>query len=339
MIFDFISPNECDKLSLMSGSDIQDLIILLNYYFIDYRNDLGLDKDCTFGLELEFEKAKFRQIDSFLHKSLFNEPWKIKTDLSLLWGAEINSPILHDYVEDWNNLKEICDYVCKLGIINKRCGGHIHVGSHVLAKDVKSWFNFILLWSCYENIIFRFSSGDYLISRESVLKYAKPMAIQFKEIYDLYKDKCDNTYDLSYYLTCERHKSVNFAKMFKNMNVDNSFKQDSTIEFRCPNGSLNPIIWQNNVNMFVKLLYYAKSPYFNRDLILKRMNINSFIYDLDNSYILNVYNDVFIDQALEFCDLIFNNNLDKINFLRQYFKELKVSNNSRAFAKARKFTK
>ena len=41
MIFDFISPNECDKLSLMSGSDIQDLIILLNYYFIDYRNDMN----------------------------------------------------------------------------------------------------------------------------------------------------------------------------------------------------------------------------------------------------------------------------------------------------------
>lgn len=322
----------------LNSKSLRELKELLNDYKLSYRNKLKLDERLQFGVEIEFDGFPMEMVNSFLY--IVSPEWKVVPERSLAEGGEVVSPILHNNENSWEYLNEVCSFLSIAGAKDDELtGAHVHAGADMLGYNTRAWKNLGKLIMAYENIIFRFSSGDYLISRESVLKYAKPMAIQFKEIYDLYKDKCDNTYDLSYYLTCERHKSVNFAKMFKNMNVDNSFKQDSTIEFRCPNGSLNPIIWQNNVNMFVKLLYYAKSPYFNRDLILKRMNINSFIYDLDNSYILNVYNDVFIDQALEFCDLIFNNNLDKINFLRQYFKELKVSNNSRAFAKARKFTK
>ena len=96
-----------------------------------------------------------------------------------------------------------------------------------------------------------------------------------------------------------------------------------TIEFRSPNGTFNPIIWQNNVNLLVHLFMYAKSDKFNEDKIMKRMkmmledNVSSKIYK---------YSRIYNGQAIELADMIFDNNLDKIYFLRQYVKDGNVSN-------------
>ena len=49
------------------------------------------------------------------------------------------------------------------------------------------------------------------------------------------------------------------------------------------------------------------------------------------------YNDIYYDQAIELCDLIFNKNIDKIYFLRQYLKNNSVSHSDN-FIKAKKFT-
>ena len=52
-----------------------------------------------------------------------------------------------------------------------------------------------------------------------------------------------------------------------------------------------------------------------------------------------------MDQALELCDMIFTNNLDKVYFLRQYLKSFQVCREKDIYAqepiytKARKFTK
>ena len=48
--------------------------------------------------------------------------------------------------------------------------------------------------------------------------------------------------------------------------------------------------------------------------------------------------EIYIDQALELIDLIFTNNLDKINFLRQYLKSFEMCN-SNNYKKSKKFTK
>ena len=115
-------------------------------------------------------------------------------------------------------------------------------------------------------------------------------------------------------ITSSRDKAVNF----NNVKIDCCDKVifGNTIEFRCPNGSLNPIIWQNNVNLLVKLLEYTKDPKFNHDIIDKRQMINQTKY-------MNLYwyKEVFLQQALELSDMIFDNNLDKIYFLKQYFKD------------------
>ena len=105
----------------------------------------------------------------------------------------------------------------------------------------------------------------------------------------------------------------------------------NTIEFRNPNGSLNPVIWQNNINLFTHFLKYATNPKFDYDLIQERMNIQDF-----SRIVLLTYNEINIRQALELADLIFDNNLDKINFLRQYIKDYEHND---SYVKSKVFTK
>ena len=55
---------------------------------------------------------------------------------------------------------------------------------------------------------------------------------------------------------------------FNNVVDFHSLKKNNTIEFRCPNGTLNPIIWQNNVNLFAHLL--SSDNLFQADLVNTR---------------------------------------------------------------------
>lgn len=103
----------------------------------------------------------------------------------------------------------------------------------------------------------------------------------------------------------------------------------NTIEFRSPNGTLEPVIWQNNINFFTKMLIYCKSGDFDEDIVEKRLEFNN--------QDLYLYRQIFLTQALELTDLIFDNNLDKIYFLRQYLKSFEVSNEP--FTKAKRFIK
>ena len=134
--------------------------------------------------------------------------------------------------------------------------------------------------------------------------------------YDFYKFYCQNraindTEQLLELLSDKRYIAVNFD------NVQNTkkFKQDNTIEFRCPNGTLEPAIWQNNVNLCIKLLQYSCNSQYNDDLINKRFSDGL----TDKELNLNLYN------------------VDKIYFLKQYLKSLDTPR--KEFQKAKKMVK
>ena len=55
---------------------------------------------------------------------------------------------------------------------------------------------------------------------------------------------------------------------------------------------------------------------------------------MSNSISDKTANKIYIDDALEFVDLIFDNNMDKIYFLRQYIKSFEVSDE---YERARSF--
>lgn len=324
LIFKYIYPDSNDELSSLSSNDLNDLIFLINEYYLEYRKTLGLEKDITFGIELEMEYVKKNIIKDRLNNNTFYK-WNLKSDTSLEQGLEINSPVLIDIEKHWSELEQICDICKDNSKIASHCGGHVHIGTQILGNNFKYWVNFFKLWSTYENIVYRFTYGDYLTERKSI-SFALPIA-------GILWEKCKkiNTDDLKKFITSiskERNRAINFG----NIKSFDSYAEKNTIEFRCPNGTLNPIIWQNNINLLIKLLLYCKNDNFNNDVIETRRE-----YNQKECYSLNIYKEIYFSQALELADLIFSNNQDKVYFLRQYLKNFDSSNEQ--MKKAKVFTK
>lgn len=329
-IFELFKPTENDKLSDLKGYDLQDLIYYLNDLYLTLRTTLGLDKSVTFGMELEFEKSKNVLINTELSLSNLNEDFKIKHDGSLgVFSGEIATPILKDFEVDWEKLEKVCKIVSRHATIVEKAGGHIHVGAHILGREKDSILNFLKLWAVYENIIFRFCYGEFLSGRDGISRYAYSMKDKFEEVEMMCRKDDDLTsYDVVRRVARDKYQAVNFCHVHNLLEE----QERNTIEFRCPNGTLNPVIWQNNLNLFVKLIEYAKSKEFNDDIINKRRTLN-----FEVPHQVSDYNKIFLKQALELTDMIFNNNLDKMYFLKQYLKKYQYTN--QPLAKAKKFTK
>ena len=328
-IFNFLSPNDNDKLSSLSGIDLQELIVLIDECYIELRNTLYLDKNITFGVELEFENAMYERIVRKLDEEFIDGSWQIEKDESLNNGIEIITPILTDNEITWKKLDNVCTIVNPYASVLENSGCHIHIGSQILGNKKESWLNFIKLWSIYENIIFRFSYGKFLTARPSIKDYASPIG---KVLWKDYKKLKFSNVSLEKIINTISHKrcqAVNFD------NVSSfDFENGNTIEFRCVNGSLSSEICQNNVNFFAKLLLYSSNPLFDDDILEKRRRINK-----DKFYGLKWYDEIYLEQALELCDMIFDNNLDKIYFLRQYLKSFEVCKNPSEYPRAKPFVR
>ncbi len=328
-LFSFIKPRNNDQFMNMSGIELQELLYYIENYYLEYRNRLGFDDNVTFGLEIEVANSHNKYIQKHLKDDKIKPEWVITSDGSLHSGIEINSPILKDTCANWVNLNRVCSIIKNHCVIDETCGGHIHVGTQVLGPQKQSWLNFLKLWSVYENIIYRFVYGDYLTARSNMSKYAPPMATYFWKSYEnikkMEKFRIRTAQD---YLGYHKRQAVNFL----NVKDFNDFSSGNTIEFRCPNGTIEPVIWQNNVNLFINMLLYCKSSNFDNDIIDRRRAINQ-----DKYLGLNWYNEIYLEQALEFCDMIFKNNFDKVYFLRQYLKSFEIGKEN--FEKAKTFIK
>ena len=278
--------------------------------------------------------------------------WNLKKDRSvtgvyngLEYGGEVTSPILHDSKKAWSDLKTACLLIKhNFGLNQGQAGSHIHVDSGILNDNDKFILNLIKLWTVYEHVIYLFAYGENDKPRTSLVTYAHPLAPYYDEFLKEYES---NKYAYRHILNGKQiNKETNLYFLISNcamnlkalgnglnfghcngVNIDDK----NTIEFRCPNGTLNPIIWQNNVNFFAKILKYAKSTSFDQDIVTKR-----FLKLKDENLTINLYDEINLDQALELCDLLFTNNRDKIYFLRQYLKEFKTE--TMPFVKAKRFT-
>ena len=308
-LFKLIKPDENTLLSNMS-KNMQDLFLeLLTDYSLEYRNTLNFKKTTTFGYEIEFENADIDIIRKYLNKK--NRELFLLFDPSLKKGAEIPTPILKDNKKSWKEIDNLCNFLQKHSEIKETCGGHIHVGKQVLGDSNKSLLNFLKLWSTYEHVIYYFSYGEDKKPREAIKEYAKPISNDFWQTYNEYKDNLlvpKEEIIKKVTITRNRGVSLKYLLFYERPEID-------TVEFRCPNGTLNPITWQNNTNLFVKLLEYSKTPSFDNTTIQLRHKKRQDIYSN-----LNKYNIIYLKDALELSDLIFTNNLDKIYFLKQYIK-------------------
>lgn len=326
-IFEILKPDGNDKLSKMPGLELQEILFYINKYYLELKSSIDLNSNDTFGFEIEVEKLIKKRIENSLKSYIDTKNWKLKIDPTLDYGNEITTPILYDKKEIWQDIKNVCNLLRKDSIIWLNSAGHIHVGTQVLGGKPNSWLNFIHLWSIYENVIYRFLYGEYLTARYSISTYAKPLALKFYNIYQRLNNSDYNISDIIGSVDNPKGYAINF----KNVKDFDKILDKNTIECRVPNSSLNSIIWQNNTKFLVSFIKYCTID-INNDILEKRKQINGDIYDN-----LFFYEQIYLEQALELCDMIFDKNVDKIYFLRQYLKSFQIGHND--LEKAKVFTK
>lgn len=358
-IFNYLNPVDNDIISEIKYEDLEQLMFWLNKYYLEYRDIIGIDEDITFGIEIEMEnfKCKINEYFEFqllINQIVGNDRWECKNDISLRhvvgdeirWGREISSDVLTDTRKSWIDIANVCKVASSYGSIGDKCGAHVHVGAQILGNNTLYWYRFLKLCSVYENIIYRFGYGEYLTYRPMMVDKMKPSALLYDSKLPEIEKRLDsdlisllwklNPIQMFGGLDLLKYYGISFWHMlcdddwnlYQNYDVFNKY---CSVEYRVPNGTFDPIIWQNNINFFIKLLLYCKSSRFNDDVISQRREK---IYGVLGD--INMYSDIYIDQALELCDMIFDNNLDKIYFMRQYLKSFEKSN--KTFVRAKNFT-
>lgn len=317
-IFLKIKQNDNLLFSKLNKKDLLELVYYISLFCPTLRENIGLTSDDTFGLEIEFENIKNKALLGINMEDNYPE-WMFKADLSLFKGAEVCSPCMRDERKNWMDLLNVCEIIKRNATIGNRSGGHIHVGAQIFDGIPDYLIRFIKLWSVYENVIFRFAYGEYLSGRMSIREYASPCSLTLWDNYEIMSSmgKIDLDDILNLVTSTKRSQAVNF----KNVRDIANLSDHNTVEFRCPNGTMNAIVWQNNVNFFVKLLKCSKSIQYDDDILMRRRSINKGIYSD-----LKMYDEIFLEQALELADMVFSNNIDKVYFLHQYLKQFDISN-------------
>lgn len=342
MIFNYLNINDNDMLSCIDINELDYILKLINRYYLEYREILGLGSDITFGLEIEMEHFKGTVYDMWpfetnIYKIVGNNNWVVKNDITLEWGRELATEIYCDKKKTWIDIKNVCNYISMYGEIGKRSAGHINIGSQVLGNNSLYWYRFLKLWCVYENVIFRFGYGEYLNYFPFMLNSSRPISKLILDKLDVLKSKSNLSLKKMLFELQNKNESVDFLKknavsLIKMYDYDDfSYVQEGcVVEFRNCLGTMDEVIWQNNVNFFAKLMLYCKNDNFNDDILNRRLFDKGIIYNIDK------YNKIYLDQALELCDLIFDNNLDKIYFLRQYLKLFEV--NDEMYVRGKKLT-
>ena len=299
----------------------EQLIEFIKNFYLTYRQSLNIKTDASFGYELEYEEKTIQPDDNHRTYTGFatfllcqdlekhKMDYRFINDQTVSLGGEVASEVYKDNEESWSSLDLLCSIVRKYGYEGESCGGHFHIGMQSF-KDLNSVKKFIKLWSKYENILYRFFYGQYRNNRPAIRRFAYPIRLVYKV--DTYK-----TLEDIKNATIDRYNSINFKNAYQF-----TWGVKNTIEIRCPNASFNPIILQNNVNLILKMIEKCNDDNFDID--------ESYIEKISNTY---EYRDVYTyekmdyDAAVEFADLVFDNNLDKLYFLRQYFKDFVVRDN------------
>ncbi len=302
-----------NKFSKLSKIDLKELFLFLENYYIKYRYRLGINKKITFGVEIEFD-----DYENYLDTFNFFEDNNISyssVEEATTNGFEINSCIMNDSFKDWADLRKVCRFLRKnKATTNKgNAGGHIHIGLQIF-KNEENYDKFLKCYMLYEDILNRFLCGEYV----NIRKNARYYAILCK----------NNVYNNETYF--ERKKALYVGKMnFKRI------KKRNTIEFRRPNGTLEEIIWQNNINAIIKMILTINKDDFDVEFIdynIKK-DIDRIKYRHDSAY----DSEINIKKVLEFVDMFYDKNIDKLNFLKQYFKNYEQALQSKELIKTKKF--
>lgn len=299
-----VNMEDNDLFSKLSKKDLEELRKQLSKSQLEYRNNLWFNGDVTIGLEVEYENVDKYLVNEYVSKNCCY--WNSDYDTTLEHGGEIKSPILTGSPADWGELNKICLFLEEQNaVMNKNAGGHIHIGSHILKGNIEYWKIFLKMYMIYEKDLLKFLFGEMNEGREFFYQYAPPIAnTLYHDLETL--NQCSSFASIYYQvLPKDRNEAINFCNV---LILSATKKLNNTIEFRSPNASSKAIIWQNNVNTLVKFLLSATKEEIDEEYL-------DYLLKKEPSTISS------LEDTLQFMDMIFDNNQDKIYFLKQYLKE------------------
>lgn len=317
----YLSDIDNIKFSDMDSTDKAEFLSSLEDYVIEYRDTLQFNGD-TFGMEIEYEGIPYTEV---IDDISYFTGWESVEEKGFQIGGELVSPVLIDNPLNWQDIKEVLYLIKNTQGTLANGGAHVHVGAHCLEK-YDNLIKFLLLYIDYENILYRFGYMDRLNPRKTLISAAAPLSIELAD-------------DMEDIMSMNTVKSINkryerfYGVNFRNLSSLKNKKEKNTIEFRFGNCTFDNVIWQNYINACVKLLEASK-----KDLDLERLLY--FMYRIkDNQNNYYHFDQLDIKKAMDFCDIIFDNALDKTNFMKQYIKDGRETVDSSQDTYSRKFTR
>ena len=212
---------------------------------------IALPENMTIGIEIENEGSASRDIKD----EILPEGWCSKMDSTLKKGNEAVSPILHRGDEEV--IVRVCSFLKSLGQrTSERCAAHVHIGVQYFEDDVDAYKCLVELYSNIEDLIYLICNEKNSIPRRNILSYANPFNLKVSEAIKDNSLRFDSIDDVNKFARIigivqgSRFSSINFknlGKIFKN-----------TVEFRAANGTLDPDVWIDNINLFGGIMYVAK---------------------------------------------------------------------------------
>lgn len=260
-----------------------------------YRTKINIPSKIGFGLEIESGLSFDSKLE--ISKKFYDTKWKISSESSICnsEGLELSSPVLYNKSLIWKKLKEVSNNLKKYKADFNESSFQVNVDNIL---DSNSLTNFIKMMTAYEDVIYSFSRGKDNYLRDVVSYYADSIGFM---VYN-------NLYDYDNYYNSDIVK-----KLTNNKRYTFSIKKNKIIEFRTPNSTFDAWLWQNYVNTFANIMLSSKYKELDED------KIKAYISKFNNPYYVDYNNDnLNIDKAIEFANVIFDDNIDKIYFMKQY---------------------
>ena len=291
-----------------------------------YKTTVGIDPRITIGVEIEVTGFKFESmLELKKYNDLFNairQSRKIGTAL-VGWGfdyessiengsgLELKTPVMRDDEKSWKDLKGGCDFLRTLNSFpNDECGTHIHIGADYLGTNEKAWRNLLEIWKHAEGLIYKIGNPGSEENRSGTLEHAGPVAPVIDDLFEKNLVTINSTEDVKK-LAEEYSKRYIPFKTYpgraKSLNLQCIAEgKQNTIEFRVPNGSINPIEIQRAATLFAKIVEISR-------MMAEYEGYKEDIFE-------NFKNETDPDKKiLSFLDLVFDDIDTKAIFLDRYF--------------------
>lgn len=258
------------------GLNEYDIIFLKLFYEIgieeyiesikDNRIMLNTKKGSTKGIEIEcggqidWYVVDIINIDESLssHKMLENQKWKFEQDGS---GIEISSYVMDDNEKATNTIYYACHLLKEAGQdVTEKDGAHVHIGDNILTNK-QSYMNLLEIWLNLEKAMLLTSNVPGELPRLNAIGmqgYASPRSREMNDniingVIKLKGDETKEEFIATLRMNSDKFSSINLGNI--------GSEAGSTIEFRTPNGTLNPRTWIENINFFAALVQTAEALY------------------------------------------------------------------------------